>query len=75
MWLRKETGGTTIPWEGRPYHWPAADPVCEVPAGFGEVLLGIHGGGFTEVPAPPPPPKPAARAVPAKTDSPAPETK
>jgi hypothetical protein len=62
VYLRKETGGTTHTWEGREYHWPAGDPVCEVPAAFGEVLLGILGAGFSEAPAPPEPaPKPAAK--------------
>jgi hypothetical protein len=69
VWLRKEAGGTTIPWEGRKYHWPAGDPVCEVPPELGHELLGIHGAGYTEVPAPP---KPAAKPAPAKTADPAP---
>ena len=52
MWLRKETGGTTIEHQGAKYHWPADDPVCKVPAELGHVLLNIHGAGYTEVPAP-----------------------
>ena len=68
MWLKKETGGNTQKWEGRDYHWPASDPVCEVPPGLGHELLRIRGAGYAEVPAPPPPPKPApaaAKAAPA----------
>jgi hypothetical protein len=68
MWLKKETGGTTIRWEGREYRWPARDPVCEVPPALGHDLLHIRGGGYTEVPAPAPPAKPApaaAKAAPA----------
>ena len=68
MYLRKESGGTTIKWGGRDYHWPVADPVCEVPPDLGEELLYIKGAGYTEVPAPP---KPAPKAAPAKTGEPA----
>jgi hypothetical protein len=70
VFLRKETGGTTIPWEGRHYHWPAADPVCEVPPALGHVLLNIRGAGYAEVPAPPKP-APAPKSA-AKADDPAP---
>jgi hypothetical protein len=68
MWLKKETGGSTIPWEGRDYHWPADDPVCKVPPALGHVLLNIRGAGYTEVPAPekPAPAAPKAPAAPAK---------
>ena len=52
MWLSKLTGGTTHTWEGRAYHWPADDPVCEVPAAFGEILLNIRGAGYSETAAP-----------------------
>ena len=63
MWLRKETGGNTQQWEGRDYHWPAADPVCEVPDAFALVLLNIRGAGYAEVPAPPKPAPAAAKAA------------
>lgn len=63
MWLKKETGGTTIEHEAVHYHFPADDPLCEVPARLGTILLAIRGGGYAEVPAPPKPapaPKPDA---------------
>ena len=63
MWLRKDSGGSTIPWEGRDYHWPAAAPVCEVPDSLALELLRIHGAGYTEVPAPPKPAPAAAKAA------------
>ena len=69
MWLKKDAGGTTITWQGRDYHWPAGNPVCEVPQALGEDLLRISGGGYSETAAPPKPaPKPAAvkAAEPAK---------
>ena len=68
MWLKKEAGGTIITWEGRDYHWPADNPVCEVPAGLGEELLGIRGAGYTETAAPA---KPAPKAAVPKTADPA----
>jgi hypothetical protein len=70
MWLKKDSGGTTINWQGAAYHWPAGDPVCEVPAGLGHELLSIKGAGYTEVL---PPPKPAPKAAPAKAADPAPK--
>ena len=60
MWLKKQTGGTTIKWEGLDYHWPADDQAIEVPQALGQTLLNIHGSGYTEVPAPP---KPAPKAA------------
>ena len=63
MWLSKSTGGTTHTWEGRTYHWPEGNPVCEVPAAFGEILLNIRGAGYSEVPAPPKPVPPASKAA------------
>lgn len=68
MWLRKETGGTAITWEGRQYEWPADNPVCEVPQPLGQVLLGISGAGYSETTAPP---KPASKAAAAKAADPA----
>lgn len=65
MWLKKQAGGTTIRWEGREYHWPADNPVCQVPQPLGQELLGIHGGGYTEVQAPPKPEPAPAKAAPA----------
>lgn len=64
MWLRKEAGGTTIQHQGTPYHWPADEPLCEVPADLGHILLNIRGADYAEVPAPPKP-APAASKAPA----------
>ena len=64
-WLKKDSGGTTIKHEGADYHWPAADPVCEVPPGLAHVLLHIAGAGYSEVPAPPKPAPAASKAAPA----------
>ena len=64
MWLKKDSGGTTIPWEGRTYHWPADNPVCEVPDSLALELLNIRGAGYTEVPAPPKPAPAAPKAAP-----------
>jgi hypothetical protein len=66
MWLSKPTGGTTHAWEGREYHWPEDNPVCEVPRALGEELLRIRGAGYSEVPAPPKPVPAAAKAAPAR---------
>jgi hypothetical protein len=68
VWLKKQAGGTTIKWEGQDYHWPGGDPVCEVPQALGQALLGIHGGGYSEISAPP---KPAPKAPAAKAAEPA----
>lgn len=65
MWLRKESGGSTISWEGVSYHWPAGDPVCEVPDSLALELLSIRGAGYTEVPAPPKPAPAPPKAPPA----------
>ena len=63
MWLRKDSGGgTTIQHEGEHYHFPAASPLCEVPAELGHILLHIAGAGYTEVPAPPKPAPAASKA-------------
>jgi len=64
MWLKKETGGTTIEHEGDRYHFPADNPLCEVPAALGHALLNIRGAGYSETEAPPKP-APAAPKVPA----------
>ena len=48
MWIRKETGGNSIRWQGTEYTWPAEDPLCEVPDELGRELLAIPGGGCTE---------------------------
>jgi hypothetical protein len=48
--LKKESGGTSLVWEGVRYEWPADDPVCDVPPGFAHRLLSIQGAGFREVP-------------------------
>jgi hypothetical protein len=65
VWLKKDSGGTTIEHRGERYHWPADDPVLEVPAELGHILLNIRGAGYTEVPAPPKPAPAAAKAAPA----------
>jgi hypothetical protein len=52
MWVRKESGGTTVNWQRVPYEWPDDGSVIEVPPEFGAELLGIRGGGFSEVPEP-----------------------
>ena len=64
MWLKKETGGTTIEHEGGHYHFPADNPLCEVPAKLGHILLHIAGADYSEVPAPPKPAPAAAKAPP-----------
>jgi hypothetical protein len=68
VWLKKDTGGTTLTWEGRQYEWPAGNPVCEVPQALGEDLLRISGAGYSETTAPA---KPAAKAAAAKAADPA----
>jgi hypothetical protein len=52
VWLRKETGGTTIEHAGDHYPFPADSPLCEVPADLGHILLNIRGADYAEVPAP-----------------------
>ncbi len=71
MWLKKDTGGTTIEHEGDHFHFPADSPLCEVPAKLGHILLGIRGADYTEVPAPPKPAPAASKAAPAAPKPPA----
>lgn len=54
MWVRKESGGTTVTFRHVQYEWPEDGSVLEVPDEFGAILLGIRGGGFSEAPAPEP---------------------
>lgn len=54
MWVRKESGGTTMTYRRVDYEWPDAGSVTEVPDEFGAILLAIRGGGYSEVPAPKP---------------------
>jgi hypothetical protein len=52
MWLRKDSGGTTIEHQGVQYLFPADSPLCEVPPDLGHILLNIRGADYAEVPAP-----------------------
>ena len=52
MWVRKQSGGTTITHRRVQYEWPEDGSVIEVPPEFGADLLSIRGGGFSEAPAP-----------------------
>lgn len=54
MYVRKESGGTTINHRSVAYEWPEDGSVTEVPPGLGAELLGIRDGGFSEVPEPAP---------------------
>ena len=50
---------------GRAFHFPADNPLCEVPAKLGHILLHIAGADYAEVPAPPKPAPAASKAAPA----------
>lgn len=52
MWLRKASGGTTLTHKGTDYHFPADDPLCEVPDELGHALLAIKGAGYSPAEAP-----------------------
>jgi hypothetical protein len=54
VYVRKESGGTTITHRRVQYEWPEDGSVIEVPDEFGADLLSIRGGGFSEAPAPEP---------------------
>jgi hypothetical protein len=64
VWLRKKAGGTTIEHQGERYHWPADNPLCEVPADLGHTLLNIRGADYSEAEAPPKPAPAASKAAP-----------
>lgn len=55
MWLRKETGGTSI----GPHEWPEDGSVTEVPDELGRSLMAIPDCGFEKVDGPAPEPDPA----------------
>jgi hypothetical protein len=66
VWVRKETGGSSIRWhDGVEYHWPEDGAVIKVPDELGRDLLMIDGGEHTKAEPPKPAPKPAAKAEPA----------
>lgn len=54
MWVRKESGGTTLTHRNTRYEWPEDGSVTDVPPEFAAELLGIRGGGFSEAPEPEP---------------------
>jgi hypothetical protein len=63
VWVRKETGGSSIRWhDGIEYGWPEDGAVVEVPDELGRDLLTIDGGEHTKAERPKPAPKPAAPA-------------
>lgn len=48
MYIKKETGGSSIRWhDGAEYHWPEDGAVIEVPDELGRDLLRIDGGEHT----------------------------
>jgi len=56
MWVRKQSGGTTITHRRVQYEWPEDGAVIDVPPELGADLLHIRGGGFSEAPEPKPEP-------------------
>jgi hypothetical protein len=52
MWLRKASGGSTIPYGGDSFFWPHDGAVIEVPGELGLELLAIPGAGYSEAEAP-----------------------
>lgn len=52
MWVRKESGGTTITHRNVSYEWPEDGSVADIPPELAADLLSIRGGGYSEAPQP-----------------------